>query len=74
MDVCVFFFRSAHGHGPGAVPPLVNRGRTGLQPERNVASGESKPPPILSLSGGSPAARGRDNEGCRRTATEAREA
>jgi hypothetical protein len=33
MDVCVFFYLSAPGYGPGAVPPPLSRKRTGLRPE-----------------------------------------
>jgi hypothetical protein len=45
-DVCVFFYRSAPGHGPGAAPPPLSRRRTGLRPEgvaRSGMTGESKP-------------------------------
>jgi hypothetical protein len=53
---------------PGAVPPPLSRGRTGLRPERNAVKRREQTPPICLLRGGSPAARGRDNRCHRCTA------
>jgi hypothetical protein len=72
MEAGIFFFLTAPGHGPGAVPPPLSRGRTGLRPERSVAEWREQTHPICLLRGGSPAARGRDYvfpPPCRRRST-----